>query len=95
MVANRDHVDVVRGEGEGADIRAPLVEGEEAADERGRAVSEGGSGGWRRGSAHALVDHEGAARERERGGKHGPKSAQPRGEGFFFLFLFFSLFSFL
>jgi hypothetical protein len=71
---------------------------EEAADEQGRAVSEGGSGGWRHGSARALVSQvvrEGAAQERERGGKHGLESAQPRGEGRFFLFLFFLFFSFL
>jgi hypothetical protein len=106
-VASRDRVDAVRGEGEGADIRAPLAEGERAWERKWlmsgteRSAREGeGAGGV---GARMLWWAGWVAREqrgRESGvGSMGRNRPSREGRGgfsfFFFSLLFFSLIPFL
>jgi hypothetical protein len=91
------------GEEEGVDGWDPHARGGtgakerewDAADEWGRVGSEGGGerrGRERMGRGGLRAEGEARARARERGGKHGPESAQPRGGGVFSFFLFSLLF---
>jgi hypothetical protein len=100
-VADGDHVNVVRGEGDGADIRAPLAEGERARErkrltsrpcgqrrrEQGLAARERACSGGPRGSS------AGERARWEAWARIGP--AERRGEVFSFFSLFFSLIPFL
>jgi hypothetical protein len=99
-VAGGDRVDAVHGEGERADVWAPLAEGERAQERKRltggvkRSAREGEHGATREDGPRWDESGGGstAARERERGKAWAGISPAERGRGFSFFFFFFYFF---